>query len=629
MQNFKATLANLKSKWQEQGILVGEFKDKVVSLETELSNVSSKGDMSIFKNNLKSVVAEANSASSVMKSMQNFQNLKLPQITDNVNNGFYIDQISQLAERYNKLGLTIPNVQSRITALQSAEQNLTNTINSGSSSLKEKQDAMVKYNTALQNASRSVSLASSTYKSTDQVDSLIVKMQAFLSNNTAITRGAKNNIQGLITSLQNAERVTGSMFNNVNTQFNQTAQQMRSLGKLGDSFFTTMKKGMASFSYWTSATFLVMKTIQGIKSMVSAVYDIDTAMTNLYKVTDETDTKYNQFLVSASKNAKELGRSVSSLVEQTATWAKLGYSLDGSADLAKVSSVYANVGEVDDETAVSDIITAMKSFNITASQSISIVDKLNEVSNNYAVSAADLGEGLSNAASAMSLGGNDIDQTIAMITAMTEITQNASESGNALKVLSMRLRGAKTEIEQIGESTDGMAESTSKLQAKIKALTNIDGTGGFDIMADANNFKSTYDIMQGISNVWSDINNVNQAALLEIIAGKQRGNSISALLTNMAQAENVYTTSTEAAGSASEEQERWMESLEAKTQQFEAAFQSLSQTVMDSDVLKFFVDFGTAGTSAIDTITQKLNAFTVLMAGFGAFAGAKNFGKSA
>ena len=84
-----------------------------------------------------------------------------------------------------------------------------------------------------------------------------------------------------------------------------------------------------------------------------------------------------------------------------------------------------------------------------------------------------------------------------MGTTITEITGDASEAGNTLKVLLMRLRGASTEIEQIGESTDEMAESTSKLQSKIKALTNVDGKGGFDIMTDADSFKSTYDIMAG------------------------------------------------------------------------------------------------------------------------------------
>lgn len=64
----------------------------------------------------------------------------------------------------------------------------------------------------------------------------------------------------------------------------------------------------------------------------------------------------------------------------------------------------------------------------------------------------------------------------------------------------------------MGESTDGMAESTSKLREKILALTNVDGTGGFDILTDDGQaFKSTYEIMQGISKVWSDMNDIDQA----------------------------------------------------------------------------------------------------------------------
>ena len=48
----------------------------------------------------------------------------------------------------------------------------------------------------------------------------------------------------------------------------------------------------------------------------------------------------------------------------------------------------------------------------------------------------------------------------------------------ALKTLALRLRGAKTELQEAGEDIDGMAESTSQLQEKLKALTH----GKVDIM---------------------------------------------------------------------------------------------------------------------------------------------------
>ena len=185
--------------------------------------------------------------------------------------------------------------------------------------------------------------------------------------------------------------------------------------------------------------------------MVKNVKEIDNAMTSLYKVTDETSSRYNQFFDSATDKAKELGRSVSSLIEQTTEWAKRGYFLGEAEELSKTSSVYANVGEVDDETAVSDITTAMKAFNIEAKESITIVDKLNNLGNKYATSSADLGEGLTKAASALKLASNDINQSLAMITGGTEITENASEMGNAIKVMSMRIRGMKGALEALGE----------------------------------------------------------------------------------------------------------------------------------------------------------------------------------
>ena len=85
---------------------------------------------------------------------------------------------------------------------------------------------------------------------------------------------------------------------------------------------------------------------------------------------------------------------------------------------------------------------------------------------------------------------------------------------NALKTYSMRLRGAKTELEEMGESTEGMVESTSKLQAKIKALT------GFDVMTDENTYKSTFEITKGLASAYATMNDIDRAALLEIVAGE-------------------------------------------------------------------------------------------------------------
>lgn len=81
----------------------------------------------------------------------------------------------------------------------------------------------------------------------------------------------------------------------------------------------------------------------------------------------------------------------------------------------------------------------------------------------------------------------------------------------------MRIRGAKTELEEAGLETEGMVESTAKLRQEILALS------GVDIMEDANTFKSTYAIMDELAKKWKDLSDIQQASVTELIAGKRQG----------------------------------------------------------------------------------------------------------
>lgn len=289
---------------------------------------------------------------------------------------------------------------------------------------------------------------------------------------------------------------------------------------------------------------------QGLRQVYQNVVDIDSAMTELKKVTDETSGAYSKFLSEAGDRAKTVGSTVSDIVNATADYARLGYNLDDAKTLADVSAVYYNVGDDLDSftTATDNIAGTMKAFNLEADDAIGLVDKLNAVSNNFAVSSGDLGNILQRSASAMEAAGNTLDQTIALGTAMNSVLQSADTTGTTLKVLALRLRGASTELASMGEETDGVATSTSKLRAQIAALTNVDGSGGFDILTDSGAFKSTYDIIQGIAKVYDRMSDVDQASLLELVAGKNRANGVAALLKQASQAEDVLQTSLNSSG---------------------------------------------------------------------------------
>lgn len=402
---------------------------------------------------------------------------------------------------------------------------------------------------------------------------------------------------------------------NLNAKIRLFEQELINAGKHTQSFWDNFKANAVKMGTWMILGGVISGVMRGVTGLYDAVVELDTAMVELKKVTNETDEAYNNFLSSAAEKAVQIGTTYADFVSSTSDFARLGYELEDAQGLAEVANIYAVVGDEIDgvDAATSSIISTMKAFNIEAKDAMLIVDKFNEVGNNFAISSGGIGDAMSRSASALASANNTIDESIALIVAANNVIQDPDIVGNMWKTVSMRIRGAKTELEEAGLETEYMAESTASLRKQIKALTNIDGLGGFDIMLDDETFKSTYDIILGISKVWKDMSDIDQAALLELLAGKRQGNALASAINNMDDAVEVLKTSVEAEGSAMAEHEKWMDSIQAKQQQFQAQYQTLANTILNSELVKFAYDAGTGLLGWLTEIVDTLGALPTLI----------------
>ena len=363
-------------------------------------------------------------------------------------------------------------------------------------------------------------------------------------------------------------------------------------------------RGLAEkFGAWLSVSQVIMACIRNIKKMVSTVIELDSAMTELKKVTSASDATYDRFLTNAAKRAKDLGATLADVISATADFARLGYGIEDASHIADAAIIYKNVGDgIEDISQASEsIISTMQAFGIEASNVMTIVDKFNEVGNNFAISSTGIGEALLNSASALNAAGNTLDESIALITAANEVIQSPEKVGTAMKTLSMYIRAAKVEAEEAGIETEGMANSVSELRTQILDLTR----NRVDIMESDDDFKSTYQIVKELAAVWKTLKETEQAAITELIGGGVRNaNVISALMNNFAAAEEVLATSAGAAGSALKENEVYLKSIEGKISQFKAAWQNLSNTIVNSGLVKIIVDIGTGLTNIVNGIAS-------------------------
>lgn len=406
------------------------------------------------------------------------------------------------------------------------------------------------------------------------------------------------------------EKITAS-FNQAGTAIDASSKNLGKTANKFTSFFDGVKKKTGEIATYFTGANLVYKAVAQIRQGITYVKEIDAALTELKKVTDETDATYKKFLTTASQTAGQIGSTVKDFTNATADFARLGYNIEQASDLAKAASVYYNVGDdlANIGEASDSIISTMHGFGIEAENAMNIVDKFNEVGNNFAISSSGIGQALLRSASAMSEAGNTIDESIGLITAANSVVQNPESVGTAMKTLSLRIRGAKVELEDAGEDVDGMANSVSELQKKLLALTG----GKVNIMLDEKTFKNTTEILREMSTVWDDMTDVNRAAALELLGGKRQANVLAAVIKNFDMVEDAIKTSADSAGSAMSENEKYMDSIQGHIDQFNNSIQTMWSNLIKSDYVKFFVDIGTAITTVIDKLGLLGTTITVIL----------------
>lgn len=261
--------------------------------------------------------------------------------------------------------------------------------------------------------------------------------------------------------------------------------RIREAGEEGKKFWDVVKeKAWYGAASQIGMAFGVNDIIRYGQQIANTVIQLDTATTELRKVSDATDKRLVTNFENSAKTAKKLGSTISDVISATADWSRMGYDIDQSEELARVSTLYKNVGDgIDIETANNSLISTLQGFQLDASEAESIIDKFNEVANNYAIDSAGIGEALQRSAASFNAANTDLSKSIALITATNEVVQDPDSVGTLWKTMSARIRGAETELSQLNEETDEYTKTTSKLRDLVKSLT------GFDIMADEDTFK--------------------------------------------------------------------------------------------------------------------------------------------
>ena len=435
----------------------------------------------------------------------------------------------------------------------------------------------------------------------ERISNMKRKIQDFMENNSAMSDEYKQKLRALIQMLGKVDDLTEEGFRNIKTSFNDIAYEIGEVDQKGLSFTDSFAKQLKSANAQLLATYFSFQDfIRYLREGLQTVVEVDSALTELRKVSDATDKRLSQSFKESAKTAKELGDTISNVIGVTADWARLGYSVDDAEKLAKVTTLFRTVGDnMTSEDSSSYLISTLKGFGKAADEAESIVDVYNEVANNWAIDTAGIGEALQRSAASFYAANTDLEKAVALITATNTVVQDPTSVGTLWKTLSARIRGAKTELQELDEEEDEFTETTSKLRDLVKGLT------GFDILeSDLKTYKDIYEIVLGIGEKWQDLSDIEQASLAEALAGKRNSNALLAVLNNLDTLQGAYKSALEAEGSARKEQENYARSIQYSIDRLKAAGQEFWTTLINSKSAKLVIDFLTKTIELLTELTR-------------------------
>lgn len=395
---------------------------------------------------------------------------------------------------------------------------------------------------------------------------------------------------------------------NIDQSLTKVTQSVKPLS----SYLSEMGQKFRSLSQYLVSNFGFQALTTGIRSGVESIRELDSAMTELKKTSDGTKQEYRDFTTQARTDAKDIGSTTTQITSSAADWSRLGYSLKDSQTMAKNTGILKNVSEFADINEATDaMVGIMQAYNYKPDDSMKLIDQLNQIGNNFSISTSDLAKGLQISGSALEVGGNNIEQSMALITAYNSSIQDVSQAARAARTVSMRMHGVDAEtLSAEGEDIEGLIDTVPKLESEIKSLTAVNGKAGISLTDATGKVKDDFTFLLDLAGRWKEIGQADieegtnrQSKILEDLAGKNRANALASLLNNKDMLEDVYDQATNNyQGSAQNELNTYLDSIEAKTTKIKESWSQLWQSEGSTNTFKGLLDIGNGAVGLLNIL---------------------------
>lgn len=414
-------------------------------------------------------------------------------------------------------------------------------------------------------------------------------------------------------------RVTDQTIRGTSNSIKQVDDNLKSAKDSADYFkksgltaFEEQSKAVDEFNKKLARIGQVIKTaaaamlVKGLKDAVTEMKAVDAELINTAKATGASSEKMKELEQGAYRLAEAYGHTASEVLTAETAFARAGYG-DKIEQMAELNLLTQNAGDLSSEEASSFLLAADAAFGYEGNvqKLTAVLDGMNEVSNKNATDMSKMAEGMTVAGSVFASAGESAQTFTAMLGTATAATQRSgSEMARGLRTIFMNIRQIKGETED-GELIDGESIANA-----AKALREF---AGIDTMANGELRKGS-EILAELAGKWDTLSDVQKSAIAQNVAGVRQANILLALMDNWGTYEKMMAEYANAAGSAMQENERYLEGWQAKTDKLSAAWTKFVANTVSSDFIKGLLDISTKFlnvSGSIGTVTAAMGGLIV------------------
>ena len=510
-----------------------------------------------------------------------------------------IEDTDTLKERYDRLSASLASV-----VADTKEQ---------SEVIRSNQEQMEKWDKALRKADEDA----------QSLDTRLYALLKRISNEenryeTGVFDDVKTKIGGIIKETEQLDRTDVNFIDRERELSNQTANVVNELTKIEatashaapavDTLGAKFGDLIAKYAKFYASSLLVRKPLEAIKNALGEVTETlvktENAVIEINRVLDDED---QQPTAEISNRLYDLAYQYGSTFDAAATiasnFARAGRSWADSLKATEAALLAMNVAELNATEASDGLLSIIAQFDMEASDLIDVVDKLNKTADKNPVSTQKLLQAIQRAGSAAKNANVSFDQTLGLITAISEATNRSGQNiGTAINSL---IQYSTKNVDVFASLSAESEAVVDKFKTGLASIVDVWNQVSIDIK---NNKEARDNIISalgtdGLEELSSTLHDELGDLVSEIdgvynVANTYRKNYFIALLDNMDRFMKVQEQLTDYQGYSQKENKKYMETYTAKVNQLNDAWQKLAND--EQGILGFKKDLVDAGISLVN-----------------------------